>query len=61
MMFLISGNGLYEFTEFINSLYPTIKFELVFSERELHVLELTLHLVEGFVQTDIYSKPTDSH
>lgn len=29
--------ALHEFTEFINSLYSTIKFELVFSERELHV------------------------
>ena len=44
-----------------DSLYPTIKFELVFSERELHVLDLTLRLIGGFIQTDVYSKPTDSH
>ena len=25
------------------------------------MLDLTLHLVEGFIQTDVYSKPTDSH
>ena len=37
-------NALHQFTDYINSLYPTIKFELVFSERELHVLDLTLHL-----------------
>jgi len=53
--------ALHEFTDFINSLYPTIRFELVFSERELHVLDLTLHLIGGFIQTDVYSKPTDSH
>ena len=32
-----------------------------FPERELHVLDLTLYLIEGFIQTDVYSKPTDSH
>ena len=52
---------LFEFTEYINSLYPTIKFELVYSESELHVLDLTLRLEGGFITTDVYSKPTDSH
>ena len=50
-----------EFTEYINSLYPTIKFELVYSERSLNALDLTLHLQDGFIATDIYAKPTDSH
>ncbi|XP_068675529.1 uncharacterized protein [Montipora foliosa] len=52
---------LLEFTEYINSLYPTIKFELVYSESSLNVLDLTLHLQDGFIITDIYAKPTDSH
>ena len=52
---------LLEFTEYINSLYPTIKFELVYSEHTLNVLDLTLHLQDGFISTDIYAKPTDSH
>ena len=51
---------LIEFTEFINSLYPTIKFTLVHSPTSLNVLDLTLNLVEGYIQTDIYSKPTDN-
>ena len=50
-----------EFTEYINSLYPTIKFELVYSEHTLNVLDLTLHLQDGFIITDIYAKPADSH
>ena len=50
-----------EFTTFINSLYPTIKFTMVSSEISLNVLDLTLLLVDGFIQTDIYSKPTDHH
>ena len=37
-----------EFTDFINSLYPTIKFTMVSSEISLNVLDLTLLLVDGF-------------
>ena len=50
-----------EFTQFINALYPTIKFTLVSPPNSLNVLDLTLNLVNGFIQTDIYSKPTDNH
>ena len=52
---------LLEFTDFINSLYPTIKFELVYSSESINVLDLTLFLHEGFIRTDIYARPTDSH
>ena len=34
---------------------------MVSSEISLNVLDLTLLLVDGFIQTDIYSKPTDHH
>jgi len=34
---------------------------LVYSESKLNVLDVSLHLVDGFIQTDVYSKPTDSH
>ena len=27
----------------------------------MHILDLTLHLKDGLIITDIYSKPTDSH
>ena len=53
--------ALNSFTEYINSLYPTIKLELVYSEGKFNVLDVSLHLVDGFIQTDVYSKPTDSH
>jgi len=52
---------LLEFTDYINALYPTIKFELVYSDSHLNVLDLTLHLRDGFISTDVYAKPTDSH
>lgn len=43
---------LFEFTDYINSLYPTIKFELVYSTSQLNILDLTLHLRDGFIFTD---------
>ena len=52
---------LLEFTDYINALYPTIKFELVQAYETLNVLDLTLTLENGFISTDVYSKPTDSH
>ena len=52
---------LFEFTDFNNSLYPTIKFELVYPTSQINVLDLTLNLKEGFIYTNIYAKLTDSH
>ena len=52
--------ALSSFSEYINLLYPAIKFELVYSESKLNVLDFILHLVDGFIQTDVYSKPSDS-
>ena len=42
---------LLEFTDYINDLYPTIKFELVYSESHLNVLDLTLYFRNGFIST----------
>ena len=50
-----------EFTEYINSLYPTIKFTCTHSSHKINFFDLTLHLVNGRIETDVYSKPTDSH
>ena len=52
---------LLEFTNYINGLYPTIKFELVYSDSHLNVLDLTLHLRNGFISSHVLAKPTDSH
>ena len=46
---------------YINSLYPTIKFTLGHSPTSLDVLDLTLSLVDDYIQTDINSKPPDNH
>ena len=34
---------------------------MVYSDSFLHVLDLTLHLKDGLIVTDIYSKSTHSH
>ena len=52
---------LLEFTDYINGLYPTIKFELVYSDSHLNVLDIMLHFHDRFISTDVYAKPTDSH
>lgn len=36
--------------DYINSLYPTIKFTLVYSESSLNVLDLTLKLKDGYIR-----------
>ena len=43
---------LLEFTDYINGLYPTIKFELVYSDSHLNVLDLTLHF--ALIATSTY-------
>jgi len=52
---------LIEFTNYINSLYPTIKFTITYSKEKINFLDLTLFLIDGQIKTDVYSKPTDSH
>ena len=51
---------LHQFTDYINSLYPTIKFEFDFfwawASRTWPYF-----IIDGFIKTDVYSKPTVSH
>ena len=59
-IWLHGHDKLLNFTEYINSLYLTIKFELVVSHK-LNVLNMSLHLDNGVISTDTYSKPTESY
>ena len=38
--------------------YWTTLFELIYSENKRCVLNVTLHLVDGYIQTDVYSTRT---
>ena len=46
---------LLEFTQLINSLFPTIKFTLVHFPTSVDDLDLPLSLVDGYIQTRIYT------
>ena len=54
---------LVQFTEYINAkvLKDKIKFTLEHSETELVFLDTKVHLKNGFLIPEIYSKPTDLH
>ena len=45
----------------LNSLHPKIQFTMEVSEKEISFLDVLIKLQEGFISTDIYFKPTDTH
>ena len=45
----------------INSLHPTIKFTMDYSTTEINFLDVTVTKVVNKLETDLYSKPTDTH
>ena len=54
---------MHEFTEHINSsvLQNKIKFTMETSKQDLVFLDTKVHLREGYLIPEIYSRPTDSH
>ena len=52
---------LYQFQSFINNFHPTIKFTLQSSPLALPFLDISLRLEDGFIETDLHTKPTDAH
>ena len=59
----MNEKDLVQFTEYMNAkvLKDKIKFTLEHSETELVFLDTKVHLKNGFLIPEIYSKPTDSH
>ena len=55
------------FTDFLNTIGQTLgwktklKFEVKFDEIKLDFLDTSLHLVDGRLEVDVFSKPTDAH
>ena len=48
----------------LSSCFPVVYICIYTNKKtssSLNVLDLTLHLQDGFIITDIYAKPTDSH
>ena len=45
----------------INKMHPTIKFTANRSAASINFLDVTVSIIEGVIETDIYVKLTDSH
>ena len=54
-------NKLKSFIDKINKAYPTIKFTAEWSKTSINFLDVTVTLIEGVIETDLFVKPTDSH
>ena len=56
-----SEDDLQRFVDHINSFLPTIQLTVQSSTDSLSFLDTSISLKDGFLQTDLYTKPTDSH
>ena len=54
-------NKLKSILDKINEVHPTIKLTAEWSKSSINFLDVTVSLVEGVIENDIYVKPTDSH
>ena len=53
--------ALLNFTEWLNYLSNSIKFTVKYSEVHLEVLDTSLFIINGRIESKVYSKPTDGH
>ena len=63
-IFLIWTHGQEELDNFItfcNTRHPTIKFTKDQSQKSISFLDVMVNLSNGYLETDLYSKPTDTH
>jgi hypothetical protein len=61
MLWTGTDDELDAFIKHINSYHSTIKFTVESSTTSIPFLDIKISLVDGFLQTDLYSKPTDTH
>ena len=47
--------------EHIESIYSNINFSMVYDFKGIQFLDLTVYVDNGFLKTEIFSKPTDNH
>ena len=55
------GEELRNFVESLNEFHPTIKLIAEWSQKSINFLDVTVSLIDGQIETDLYVKPTDSH
>ena len=49
------------FLETLNEFHPTIKFTAEWSQKSINFLDVTVSLINGQIETDLFVKFTDSH
>ena len=54
-----SLESLLKFLDHLNTLHPTIKFTFSHSYTDVNFLDITVHLTNSTIVTDLYRKPTD--
>jgi hypothetical protein len=63
-VFMIWTHGedrLADFVQYLNSCVETIEFTAEYSKFAVNYLDMKVKLTNNMIQTDLYSKPTDSH
>ena len=56
-----SNDDLARFTDWLNSLSPGIKFTVKYSDKQPEVLDTLLCIINGSIESKVYSKPTGGH
>ena len=54
-------NALLEFTTWLNSISPDIKFTIKYSKEGIEFLDIYVYIKNGKFQTKVYSKPSDTY
>ena len=49
------------FIKTLNEIHPTIKLAAEWSQKSINFLDVTVSLIDGQIETDLFVKPTDSH
>ena len=50
-----------DFVQTLTEIHPSIKFIAEWSQKSVNFLDVTVYLIDGQIETDVYAKPTDSH
>ena len=49
------------FVDYLNNLHSTINFTCSHSPTNIPFLDVMVSIKDGFIETDLYTKPTDKH
>jgi hypothetical protein len=61
LLWLAPDEELQSFFNYLNTAHPTIKFTMTSSTDSVPFLDISISLKHGFLETDLYCKPTDAH